>query len=285
MNIGQALVYGQKELKNSDSPYLDTRLILEFITQVSHGQLIADPDRVLYPVETNLFLELVHRAARFEPIPYLLRSAPFYGNEFIVSPSVLIPRPETELLIDSVVEYLWETGREDDKLTVVDVGTGSGNIAITLAKMLPKADIVAIDISKEALILAKQNADWHGVANRIGLIHGDLLLPIDFEPDLIVANLPYVAEDEWSLLDRSVRLFEPEIALNGGNTGMKIISDLLDQAEDQLVLGGAIFLEIGWQQGTAVRQLAASVFPRATISVRSDLSDLDRIVSIETSPE
>ena len=284
MNIDQALAYGQEQLKDSDSPYLDARLLIEYVTGASHSQMIAHPDRDLHQLEINAYLELIQRASKYEPIPYLVGSAPFYGHEFIVNPAVLIPRPETELLVDSVVEYLRETGRQSDKLSIVDVGTGSGCIAITLATILPNADIVAVDITEDALNLAEQNALRHSVRNRISFLNGDLLLPIDFKPNIIVANLPYVAENEWPMLDQGVRLYEPEVALKGGSIGIERISALLEQAKDRLAPGGRIFLEIGWQQGLALRQVAASLFPRATISVRSDLSDLDRILSIDTGP-
>ncbi len=284
MNINQALVFGQEQLKDSDSPYLDARLLIEYVTGASHTQMIAHPERELHQLETDTYLDLLQRAARYEPIPYLVGSAPFYGYEFIVTPAVLIPRPETELLVDSVVEYLRETVSETDNLSIVDVGTGSGCIAITLAAIFPTALIVATDISEAAINLAKQNALKHNVRDRIDFLKADLLLSIDFKPDLIVANLPYVAEDEWSMLDESVRLYEPKIALNGGSIGIERINELLEQAIDRLAPGGGIFLEIGWLQGPAVRQVAASLFPRATISSKSDLSGLDRIVSIDTSP-
>ncbi len=282
MNIDQALDYGQEQLKDSDSPYLDARLLIEYVTGANHTQMIAHPERDLHQSEINTYLDLLQRAARYEPIPYLVGAAPFYGYEFIVNPAVLIPRPETELLVGSVVEYLQDTAGKADKLSIVDVGTGSGCIAITLATIFPNAAIVATDLSEAAINLAKQNAIKLNVRDRIDFLEADLLLSIDFKPDLIVANLPYVADAEWSMLDQSVRLYEPKVALNGGSIGIERINELLEQAKDRLAPGGGIFLEIGWQQGPDVRKVAASLFPRATINVSLDLSGLDRIVSIDT---
>jgi release factor glutamine methyltransferase len=285
MNIDQALALGQKRLTGSDSPYLDARLLLEYVTQANHSQLIAHPEKELNHSERMAYQELLLRAAHHEPIPYLLGSAPFYGFDFIVSPAVLIPRPETELLLDTVVDWAWKIINEFDTFNIVDVGTGSGCVAITLAGIFPNAHIEAIDISADSLAIAKVNSVKFRVNDRINFLHGDLLIPITFNPNLIVANLPYVADDEWSTLDQSVRLFEPEIALRGGSDGVDMIEDLLVQAKDRLTPGGGIFLEIGWQQGPMVLQIATSLFPRATIRVRADLSDQDRIVMIETIPK
>ncbi|GMQ78037.1 MAG: peptide chain release factor N(5)-glutamine methyltransferase [Anaerolineae bacterium] len=285
MNIDQALALGHKRLTGSDSPDLDARLLLEYVTQANYSQLIAHPEKELNHSERRVYQELLLRAAAHEPIPYLLGSAPFYGSDFIVNPAVLIPRPETELIIDSVVDWARKNINESDNFYIVDVGTGSGCIAITLAGIFPNAQIEAIDISADSLEVAKANAIKYQVCHRINFLHGDLLIPITSNPNLIVANLPYVADDEWSTLDQSVRLFEPEIALRGGSDGVDMIEDLLVQARDRLAPGGGIFLEIGWQQGPMVLQVATSLFPRATIRVRADLSNKDRIVTIETIPK
>jgi len=285
MNIHQALALGQKQLNSSDNPYLDSRLLLEYVTKANHSQLVAHPEKELNHSERMAYQELLLRAAAHEPIPYLLGSAPFYGSDFIVNPAVLIPRPETECLIDSVVDWARKIEDGFDSFHIVDVGTGSGCIAITLAGIFPDAQIEAVDISADSLGVAKTNAIKHQVCDRINFLHGDLLIPITSNPNLIVANLPYVADDEWSTLDQNVRLFEPEIALRGGSDGVDLIKDLLVQARDRLAPGGGIFLEIGWKQGPMALEVAASLFPRATIRVKADLSNQDRIVIIETIPK
>ena len=164
---------------------------------------------------------------------------------------------------------------------MVDVGTGSGCIAVGLARQLPDARISATDMSAEALSVARRNAERH-VPGRIHFYEGNLLAPIPAPIDLIVANLPYVSSDEWTMVDDGVKWYEPMIALKGGSDGLDHIGELLQHATSKLRSGGAVFLEIGWQQGQAVLQLARNQFPAGDVALTVDYAGQDRIVTICT---
>ena len=192
--------------------------------------------------------------------------------------AVLIPRQETELLVQMALS--WTGGKEH--LEIIDVGTGSGCIAVTLALLLPEATISAGDISENALAVARDNAARHCVSDRIHFFHAPFLESISRKYDLVIANLPYVTDHEWTALDVGVKLYEPEIALRGGPDGLAHIRNLLQETAEQLAPGGAIFLEIGWSQGQDVLDIAQSCFPQAEVNVHQDLAGLDRIVSITT---
>ncbi|MCI0396289.1 MAG: peptide chain release factor N(5)-glutamine methyltransferase [Chloroflexi bacterium] len=278
MTIQEALAFGRQQLTASPSPALDARLLLEHVLQVEHAYLVAHGDDPLTAAQEQDYRTLVDRAARRKPIPYLVGQAPFYGLAFAVSPAVLIPRPETELLLEAALGW----ARQRAAVYIVDVGTGSGCIAISLARQLPAARIEATDISPSALKMARRNAQTHGVAGRILFHHGELLEPVAGRPDLIVANLPYVTDHEWTELDDGVKWYEPDVALRGGPDGLDVIRQLLGQAQSRLAGGGAIFLEIGWQQGPAMDQLAQSHFPSARVTITPDYAGHDRIVGIET---
>ena len=173
----------------------------------------------------------------------------------------------------------WAKGKTG--LLVCDVGTGSGCVAVSLAFHLPQAIVKAVDISAEALSLARKNAARHA-PHRIQFYQGNLLEPLPVQVDLIVANLPYIARHEWTLVDDAVKWYEPTIALEGGASGLDLISEMLKQSSSRLRPQGAIFLEIGWRQGLAVQQLAQRCFPAADITVVADYAGHDRIVSIYT---
>lgn len=275
MNISQAWEYGHSQLYDSPTPKLDARLLLEHVLQVGHSQLIAHGQQPLTRVQEEQLRSLLSRAQQKEPIPHLIGRAPFGELDLIVSPDVLIPRPETELLVQAVLD--WAVTRQPLKL--VDVGTGSGCIAIMLALHLTASTVEAVDVSAPALAIARQNARRY-VPGRIRFYQGHLLDPLGHRPDLIVANLPYVSDGEWTRLDDGVKLYEPAVALRGGDDGLDLIRQLLKQAATKLSASGAVFLEIGWKQGPAVLQLAQSHFPTARIELMPDYAGHDRIVSI-----
>lgn len=278
MTIQEALVYGRFHLHaTSPSPALDARLLLQHILQVNHAYLIAHHDETLTAVAQQTYLTLLHRAQTHEPIPYLLGSAPCFGLDFHVTPAVLIPRPETEHLIERAIA--WAKNRPAP--TLVDVGTGSGCIAISLAHHLPQARIYATDISPAALAVAQENAA-RLTPGRITFYQGDLLLPLPQPVDLILANLPYVTDQEWTALDDGVKLYEPAVALKGGHDGLDVIQRLLHQATARLNPGGTMMLEIGWQQGKTAHHLAQTIWPAAQIQLLPDFAGHDRIVEINT---
>ena len=275
MIIQEALAFGRKRLTHSSSPTLDARLLLEFVLQKEHAFLVAHRDEALTAEQEQAYHLLIDAAARQEPIPYLTGRAPFFGRIFRVTPAVLIPRPETEQLVECALE--WAKGR--GRIKIVDVGTGSGCIAITLALALSEANIEAVDVSKGAILVAQQNAETHQ-AVQIHFHQGDLLEPINGRPDLIVANLPYITDKEWTALPNAVKSFEPTLALKGGRTGLDFIEQLLIQAQEKLAPEGAIFLEIGWKQGSAALELARSYFPTKQVNLLVDYAGNDRIITL-----
>ncbi len=277
--IREAWALGCDQLAQASfSPELDARLLLQHILQVEHSFLIAHDDERLTTRQAAEYEALLARAARKEPIPYLTGKSTFYGIDLTVNHSVLIPRPETEELVSLALS--WAGSRRE--LKVVDVGTGSGCITIALSRFLTAPSLAAIDISFAALRVARGNAEEQAV-QPIAFVQGELLAPLAGPFDLIVANLPYVADDEWTLVDDGVKWYEPSVALSGGVDGLDLLRELLCQASLKLRPGGAIFLEIGWQQGQAVRQLAGDSFPLAEISIIADLAGQDRIIQILTS--
>lgn len=275
-SIRAAWRHGRDLLADSPSPALDSRLLLGHVLGRDHAYLVAHDDEPLPPDALAAYDALLRRAAAGEPIPYLLGHSPFMGLEFIVSPAVLIPRPETEQLVEYVLA--WARGREP--LLAVDVGTGSGCIAVCLAARLA-GEVVAIDVSAAALAVAAANVARHA-PGRVLLVRGDLLTALAPSLDLITANLPYVAADEWPTLPVGVKSYEPALALDGGRDGLDLIRTLLPQAAARLRPGGLLLLEVGWRQGQAVADLARAAFPGAAVAVWPDFAGHDRIVAVES---
>ena len=275
--IREALRLGRAHLHQSPSPALDARLLLEHVLQRNHAYLIAHDDAPLNPDQEATYRALLKRAAAGEPVPYLIGRAPFMGLDFKVSHHVLIPRPETEQLVEMAIAW----GKGKGAIRVVDVGAGSGCIAISLAHYVPQAEIIAVDVSPQALEIAAANVIRHA-PGQVGLVHGDLLSPIAGGLDLIAANLPYIAGHEWPTLPIGVKSYEPTLALHGGEDGLELIRELLPQAAERLRPGGLMLLEIGWQQGDPVAALARKWFPAADVMVRVDFAGHDRIVAVQT---
>jgi release factor glutamine methyltransferase len=255
--IRQAWQRGRAQLHRSPSPALDARLLLAHVLGRDHAYLVAHDEEVLTAMQAEAYEQLLARATADEPIPYLIGHAPFYGQEFAVSPAVLIPRPETEQLVE--VALGWGRGR--GPLRAVDVGTGSGCIAVTLARHWPAAEIVAVDVSAAALAVARANAS-RLARDRVALVRGDLLAAFGSSFDLIAANLPYVSRQEWTTLSDGVKSYEPALALDGGRDGLDAIRALLPQAAERLRPGGLVLLEIGWRQGAARRRWPGRHFRR-----------------------
>jgi release factor glutamine methyltransferase len=224
---------------------------------------------------------LLRRMAR-EPLQYILGTQEFCGLEFEVNPDVLIPRPETELLAQEVIRRLPQSGRS----TVVDVGTGSGCLAVTLARAVPSAMIVATDLSPEALKMAKRNARRHGVDAKISWLEGDLLAPVSEVCDqhtvtAIMANPPYIRESEWSSLQPEVGRYEPRTALVAGTRGTEIHERLLVEAIAYLAPGGFLAMEIGQGQSNDLRRVIARMTAYERVEVVADEAEIDRIMIIQ----
>lgn len=236
--------------------------------------------RTLTPGQAADLEALVVRAERGEPIQYIIGHVDFRGLEIRCDRRALIPRPETELLVE---EVLTAKGERRKPLKIADVGTGTGCIALALLAELPNAEITAVDISPEALALAKENAERLGLSGRIAFVQGNLLavdaavFP-EASLDLVVSNPPYILSEVCQTLDPSVKEYEPWLALDGGADGLDLIRPLAAQAARVLKPGGGLFLEIGYDQGPAVAACLAQAGFR-TVQIRKDFAGLDRIVS------
>ena len=273
MTLKQALNHAQKIFvaNNIDDARLESELLLRHTLNLSQTQLYLDIDRELSPEQEKAFQRLIKRRLNGEPTAYITRHREFYGLDFYIDRNVLIPRPESELLVEKALQL----AQHRSGISIAEVGTGCGAIAISLALNLPQAKIYATDISAPALRVAHTNCQKHGVINRVCLLPGDMLEPLPEPVDLIVANLPYVRESE--LLSRS---FEPRLALNGGSDGLERIRRLSRQLSDKLNPEGCLLLEIGQGQEEAVTNLLFSLFPSAKIEVSPDLSGINRVVSL-----
>ena len=229
---------------------------------------------------------LVGRRAHGEPLAYITGHREFYGLDFMVNPAVLIPRQETELLVDKALEWAasWAAGRTSsgqghDAPLIADVGTGSGAIAVALACSLPRARALAIDASAAALAVADRNRRRHGVAARVALLQGDLLTALKPGVDAIVSNPPYIASDLLAGLPPDVRR-EPALALDGGRDGLRLTRRLIAQAARRLNHGGTLLIEIAPEQAEAALGLARAAFPRATTWVVADAAGRARCVGV-----
>jgi release factor glutamine methyltransferase len=258
-------------------PPLEARILLAAVTGIERAMLVLHDHDPLTPDQIAQYDAWVERIADGEPLAYILGRRAWYDFDLIVTPAVLVPRPETELLLERALAFLRQ--RPHDRRLAVDVGTGSGALAVGLAKHA-SADVHAVDVSAEALDAARANAQALGV--NVTFHHGDLLAPVrDLTFDLIVANLPYIASGVLPTL--AVARHEPHLALDGGADGLVLVRRLLAQAAELGALhpGGMTLLEIGAEQGAAAAAAAQAAFPAATVCVRLDHAGLDRIVEIQ----
>ena len=262
--------------KGSDSPRLDAEVLLAHVRGCQRILLYTAFDTPVADAERARFRELVKRRGDGEPVAYLVGSREFFSLPFAVSPAVLVPRPETEGLVVRAIDLCQGL----DAPRIMDVGTGSGAIAVTLAKRLPRARLVATDISAAALAVAGENARRHGVADRIEFVECDLCAdPRAGGPfDVIVSNPPYVRDDEFDALPRDVRLHEPKGALVAGPTGVEVIARLAGEAVGRLAPGGWLLVEIGPNVADAAAAAVAAVPGLEVGATRKDLAGLPRIL-------
>jgi len=281
MLIEEVLAQATRRLTNEnvESPQWDAELLLAHVLDTNRAQILAWPDRQLTPKQLTRFRELVARRGEREPLAYIIGHREFFGLEFTVDSRVLVPRPETELLVERALDIAREMAAP---LHIADVGAGSGAIAVSLAVHLPQAVIYALDESANSLIIVAENARRHGVSDRIQCLAGDLLDPLSERVHLITANLPYVTTEEWQDLAPEIRDYEPRAALDGGPDGLVLIGRLLATAAPHLLPGGALLLEIGASQGAAAMALARQHFSAAKVRLYKDYAGLDRVVAIRT---
>ncbi len=267
-----------------DTAHLDAEVLLMFRLGLTRAQLYARlNDEVEDRVADEYYL-LVERRAQGEPVAYITSYREFMALDFYVDRRVLVPRPETELLVEYTVKKLLEKGWETENYAVVDVGTGSGIIAVYLALRFPNLRVYATDISPEALEVAQMNARRHEVEDRITFSHGNLMEPLDISPQVLISNPPYTI---LSQVEPDVVRYEPNVALDGGPKGLSIYRELFNQARLHLARPGIIALEIGGEQANDITNLSRHFFPDSSVSVYKDYAGLDRVVIIdvsETSP-
>ena len=247
---------------------------MAYILQSQRAMLMAHPEQILTSHQIAAYRNLITRRVAGYPLPYLLGLVEFYGLTFEVTPEVLIPRPETEILVELALDR--------PATHIVDVGTGSGCIAVTLAVHQPQVQITAIDISPAALAVAQRNIDRHDVQSQVHLMTGDVLTPRPGIADLIVSNPPYIPTGQCASLQASVRDHEPRQALDGGSDGLAIIQQLLSQAPSILQPNGRLLIEIGADQGAVAYDLALVAFPHARIRIHRDLAGRERVLEVQT---
>ena len=280
MNLKETLNATGETLIKTGSPdaKLEAEVLIRHVLGIDRATFFRDLEEPVTDSDRQHLDDLVVRRLRREPLNYITGFREFYGLSFEVSDSVLIPRQETELLVETVISLA--RSRPKHEIKICDVGTGSGAIAISLAVNLPFAEITAIDISQSALDIAEANRRTHGVYNRVALRRGNLLEPVDFKPEIIVSNPPYIPMGDLSLLQPEIQ-YEPRVALDGGTDGLELIRGLLSQSLDKVSSTGAILFEIDSSQENSARILAREYFPNSHISVLDDLSGSSRAILIE----
>jgi release factor glutamine methyltransferase len=277
--VVELIAQGAKRLSEAGclDVWLESVLILSHTLGKTKEWVLAHPEAQVVQEEEHLFFSLLERRAKREPLPYILGQVEFYGITLKIDRRALIPRPETELLVEKALDW----ARSLPSLTVADVGTGSGAVAIALALHLGEKGLVyGLDSSPQALELAQENAALNRVEKRIVFLLSDLLSALEKPVDLIVANLPYVPSAQLEKLAPELQ-WEPREALDGGPDGLESIRKLLSQAPSYLKRGGAILLEVGPGQARKVKALARKAFPHARISSFPDLRGIMRVVMVE----
>jgi len=285
MNIKNIIAqYSAQLKKTSSSPILDIELLLTKILEKPKEFLFEYPEKNLTLKQFNKFQKLFKRRLKGEPIAYILGHKEFYGLDFKVNKNALIPRPETEILVEEALNYI----KKEKARLIIEIGVGSGAIIIALAKNLP-GQFYGTEISKQALAVAKQNTKRYKV--KINFLQGNLLIPIiklqnsDFviRNSIVVANLPYLDHKEENLLPSSNTIglkFEPKIAYDGGPDGLKYFRQLFAQIQKYNLKPQAIFLEIGHKQAQKIKNLAKQALPKYKFQVKKDLCGFDRVAEI-----
>ena len=277
MNIADALAWAKKRLTSSPSPELDAEVLLSSALQKDKAYLLAHPETRVKLNQVRTFKKMVARRQSGTPVAYNVGRKDFYGLEFEVNKHTLIPRPATETLVERAIAI---GGKK-----VVDIGTGSGCIAIAIAKHLPDAKVYATDISKKALVVALRNAQRHGTL--VSLVRGNLLDPLAGEQfDVITANLPYLREDQMPERggDASIGAEPREALLGGGSDGLDLYRELFVQLPAYLAPGGTALVEIDDSQASEITKTAQLVLDGSKVKILQDLQGLDRVAEV-TLPE
>lgn len=279
--IGNLLKEGASILKEAGSPsaYLDAQILLCHIAGLSKVDIIRDRDKSLGEDISERFFQLIEERKMGKPIQYITGHQEFMGLDFYVHENVLIPRPDTEILVEKVLQLL----KNKENLEIADVCTGTGAIAVSLAYYIPDSFVYASDISHHAVECCRRNIEKHGLESRMKLLQGDLLEPLFEEGlegrlDALVSNPPYISKNDMETLPLSVRGFEPHLALYGGGEGLDFYIKILKDAARLLKKGGLLAFEIGYDQGPALTKLIEDKGNYKNIRIEKDLAGLDRVV-------
>lgn len=262
--------------KGIKSVRLNSELLLAHILNCKRLELYLSFERPLQKSEIDIYRELLKRRSSFEPLQYIIGKVEFYGLEFEVNQSVLIPRPETELLVEGIIESV----KKDERINILDIGSGSGNISIALAKNIPSCKVVGLDISKEAIETSKRNAKLNEVENQLMFMKKNILNGIDIGKnrfDVVVSNPPYVSVENFANLDPELRLYEPKIALTDESDGLSFYRKISSLSRSLLKNNGKIFFEIGAGQSEAVKKILMDDDYK-NIVIKKDFSDIERII-------
>ena len=280
MNVKETLNVASEELMKIGSldAKLEAEVLLRHVLKIDRATMFQDLDEDVSIEDSGNIASLVKRRTQREPLAYITGAKEFYGLPFVVSEDVLIPRQETELLVDAAI--VQAKSLDKSEISIVDVGTGSGAIAVSLALNIPTSSVIAVDISESALTIADDNRRAHGLYSRVKLRRGSLLEPIVEEIDILVSNPPYIRSDKLTSLQEEV-LKEPMVALDGGYDGLELIKKLLFQAVDKMSNPSVILFEIDADQAAEAVKSSQQFFPSAIITVLKDLSNNERAVLLE----
>lgn len=284
--IQEALTRATTQLAEAEvlTPRLDAQVLLSHILGKERVALLTYPERSLSEAQAEQFQRLVERRALREPVAYLTGHKEFYGLDFLVDRRVLIPRPETELLIDAALQIIRARLDAGRMPFVADIGAGSGAIPIVLAVTEPRLPyLYAVDLSQDALEVARLNCQRHHVSDRVRLLHGDLLAPLPEPVDIITANLPYVGDEEAALLAPDVITYEPRLALFSGPRGLDLLNRFFTETRqsDKLQAHAVLLLEIGYAQREPLTAIIQTLWPRAAVTVEQDYAGWDRLLKVE----
>ncbi len=284
--IRNILKWATATLKEADidSPGINADTLLAFVLSCDRTRLYTSPDEIISDADIGWYKELINERIRHVPLQYITHRVEFMSLDFFVNERVLIPRPETEILVETVLKNAHDKQYSNRKITIMDIGTGSGNIAVSLAKNLSNVEIYASDISQEALEVAKENVQRHQVVDKVHLLHGDLsgafISHIDQgSVDFIVSNPPYVSESEWENLEPELKDHEPLEALVAGKDGLCFYRRIIKDASDWLKPEGCLVIEIGETQANSIIRLMESEGHYKDIEISNDLQGKERITS------
>jgi release factor glutamine methyltransferase len=266
--------------KGISEPRPGAEVLLAHCLDCNRLDLYLRHDQPLTDDELSCYKRLLKRRLAHEPTQYITGHQEFWSLDFLVSPAVLIPRPETELLVEAVLEQVKRRDPGGGALRILDVGTGSGILAVVLAKELPQARVIALDQSWPALMVARENARRHGAEQQIAWVLGDLVGPLALKAhfDVIVSNPPYVPTADWEQLPSDIKSFEPRLALDGGPDGLDVIRALVPEMQQLLRPEGLLALEVGQGQAGAVKELLADRGAYEPAAILPDYQRIGRVV-------